>query len=1312
MMREREKIRLVSDSAERALTPLTPTPHSIADWLVDTSEMAKLVRAKDWSKTPLGPIESWPQSLRTTVSLCLASNFPISVVWGPRHIQIYNDGYWPICGAKHPDSLGQDFTECWAAPWPVIGDSFERALAGTTSFLEDQRMFLDRHGYLEETFFTFSFSPIRDESGGVGGLFHPVTETTSKIIGERRTRTLRDLAAGASKAQTSDDAFRLAAQALADSAFDLPFALFYVVDTEGAEVRLAGSAGAPDAVVASSISLRSEESLWPLAEVLRTGRAQQVDGLRPWLAGCPCGPYPEPPQVALVFPITPPGCERPSAMLIAGVSPRLPLNEGYRAFLDLVAAGVTTAVANARAHEEERRRAEALAESDRAKTAFFSNVSHEFRTPLTLMLGPLQDEIDERQSPLPPARRERLETAHRNSLRLLKLVNTLLDFSRVESDRVQANFVPLDLAAHTSELSGVFRSAIERAGLKLTVDCPPLPELMYVDREMWEKTLLNLLSNAFKHTFRGGIRVGLAWFGDHAELSVSDTGVGISEAELPRLFERFHRVTGARSRTHEGTGIGLALVKQLVSIHDGRIQVESREGQGTTFTIAIKSGTAHLPAERIGAKPAQPTSTRQADGFLQEALQWARDSSPPPSGGFTGALSLSALAAATRSVAGQPAQRSRILVADDNVDMRDYLRRLLSVDNDVLAVADGVAALAAVPTHQPELVLSDVMMPRLDGFGLLRELRARPETQSLPVILLSARAGEDSAVDGLNAGADDYLAKPFSARELLARVRTHLELSRVRKRWAEEKQLREAHQRAEEAIRQSEETHRLLFEDSPVAAYVMDVETSRLLAVNQAALALYGYSREEFLALRMHDLRDPEDAADLAELQRAAGDGDLSVTARHSRKDGSVLHVEGKHHLSTFEGRRARFVVVNDVSARKEAEAGLTRAQDALRQTEEQLRQSQKMEAIGRLAGGVAHDFNNLLSVILSYSELMLGNLRAGDPMRAEVTQVHQAGTRAAELTRQLLIFSRQQVLEPKVLDLNDVLQGMDSLLRRLVGEDVDLVSTPGAVSGNVRVDPGSIEQVIMNLVVNARDAMPTGGQLTIETANVVLDEAYTKEHLGVTVGEYVLLAVTDTGMGMDRATQARIFEPFFTTKATGKGTGLGLSTVFGIVQQSGGSVWVYSELGSGTSFKVYLPQVAGPVDELAPETASKPPNGTETVLLVEDEEQVRNVARGILERHGYHVLEALNGADALRVAASYSGSIDLLLSDVVMPVMSGPELAKRLAAQRPTTRILCMSGYTDDAVIRHGAVEAGIAFIQKPFTPQTLTRKIREVLA
>jgi PAS domain S-box-containing protein len=523
--------------------------------------------------------------------------------------------------------------------------------------------------------------------------------------------------------------------------------------------------------------------------------------------------------------------------------------------------------------------------------------------------------------------------------------------------------------------------------------------------------------------------------------------------------------------------------------------------------------------------------------------------------------------------------------------------------------------------------------------------------------------------------------------------------------YAAERAARAAAVSANAELHRSEQAHRLLFDANPMPLVVFDAASLETLAVNDAALKLYGYTREEFRREKVSVLSDEGEDSVKARVA-AMPDAELSGVARHRRKDGALVVAEFTTRPLSFAGKKARISVLHDITARAQAE-------QALRRTEEQLRQAQKMDAVGRLAGGIAHDFNNMLSVILSYADLIASDLSPNDPAKADVAQIRKAAMSAADLTRQLLVFSRQQVLAPQTLDLNELLAKMDKMLRRILGEDIDLVSSFAVELGRALVDPNSVEQVVMNLAVNARDAMPRGGKLTIETANVDLDEDYARGHLGSKAGPHVLLAVSDTGVGMDSTTQARIFEPFFTTKEVGKGTGLGLSIVFGVAQQSGGSVWVYSELGKGTTFKVYFPRVASE-PERAPSPSGPPAaslRGCETILLVEDQAQVRTVACDILRRHGYRVLVAQSAGEALLICESQAATIDLLLTDIVMPHLSGAELAKRLSVMRPEIKVLCMSGYTDDSVVRHGVLESGVAFLQKPFTPESLTRKVREVL-
>jgi signal transduction histidine kinase len=693
---------------------ISPT---LTDPLEGGGEMGALMRSIDWSRTAVGPASQWPQSLRTALSILLETGFPMYIAWGPEFIQFYNDGYRPILGStKHPAAMGRSTRETFAEIWNIIGPMFEGVMTGTATTVVDFLLPLDRHGFVEECYFIFSYSPIREEGGNVGGVLVTVTETTERVLGARRLKTLQALSARMQEAPTAEAACEIAAGVLGENPDDLPFALLYLLGPDGRRAQLAGAAGIAAGTAASpaEIDLTSQDRPWPRPQVLE-------------------------------IPIAQPGQERPIGVLVSALSPRLLFDEKYRSFLGLAAGQIATAISRANALAEARARAEALAEIDRAKTAFFSNVSHEFRTPLTLMLGPTQDALS-RAATLPSDDVERWQLVHRNGLRLLKLVNTLLDFSRIEAGRVQASYEPTDLSALTRDLASVFRSAIESAGLRLELAIEDLGEPVSVDRDMWEKIILNLLSNALKFTFEGEIEVALRPRGGQAILTVRDTGIGVPAEQLPLLFDRFHRVPGARSRTYEGTGIGLSLVQELVNLHGGTVNVSSTEHRGTVFEIAVPFGSAHLPQDRL-AMPLTPGSTTAgAQAFVQEALRWLPE----------------APAEEPRPAPGS----ERILLADDNADMRDYVTRLLRERWEVEAVADGAAALARARQAPPDLVLTDIMMPGMDGFALLQALRADPSTRAIPVIFLSARAGEESSIEGLSAGADDYLIKPFSAREL------------------------------------------------------------------------------------------------------------------------------------------------------------------------------------------------------------------------------------------------------------------------------------------------------------------------------------------------------------------------------------------------------------------------------------------------------------------------------------------------------------------------------------------------------------------
>jgi signal transduction histidine kinase/CheY-like chemotaxis protein len=691
--------------------------------------MATRMRSFDWATTTLGPVSTWPQSLRTSVRILLTSRFAMWMGWGPDLTFFYNDAYARMSlGKKHPWALGRAAREVWAEIWRDIGPRIERVIeTGTATWDESLLLFLERSGYAEETYHTFSYSPLTDDATAVAGMLCVVTEETDRVIGARRLSSLRELAASLATVTAEADVIDGMRGGIGENQRDIPFSLLYLFEGNGGEdggirARLAGATGieAGHTVAAAEIIVGDDNQPWPATAIRDRPERIIVDDLSERFGGIPTGAWDVAPHQAVVVPIAQAAHERPAGFLVAATNPYRQLDEGYVGFIDLVAGQIAASLANARARERERRRAEALAELDRAKTQFFSNVSHEFRTPLTLILGPTEDVLANPDTG--PRNRASLEVIHRNAMRLLKLVNTLLDFSRIEAGRIDARYERTDLSKLTAELASSFRSVIEKAGLELDLAFGPTGGNAYVDRDMWEKIVLNLVSNAFKHTFDGSVSVALHERDGAAELVVRDTGIGISPDQIPRLFERFYRVPNVRSRTHEGTGIGLSLVQELVRLHGGTITVDSVPGEGTAFAVRIPLGRAHLPADRVslgdGSSVRVATPASGALAFTAEAQRWLPDDSDAAIGGVR--------PDDDRSLA---LERARVLVVDDNADMRDYAARLLRAQGWVVdTAADGAAALAAARRDPPDLVLSDVMMPGLDGFGLLRALRADPLT--------------------------------------------------------------------------------------------------------------------------------------------------------------------------------------------------------------------------------------------------------------------------------------------------------------------------------------------------------------------------------------------------------------------------------------------------------------------------------------------------------------------------------------------------------------------------------------------------------
>ena len=818
--------------------------------------MGARIRAFDWASTPVGPITSWSPALRTMVQFMLANRFPQLLWWGPEYIQFYNDPYRPIPGTKHPQrALGVRARECWPEIWQVIGPLIDVPYeGGPATWNEDILLEINRHGFMEESHFTIAYSPVPDETvaSGIGGVLATVHEITDKVVSERRMVALRDLGASASGAKSAEDACMIVADTLSQHGKDVPFAVLYLIDHETNRARLTGVSGvaAGAAVSPISVDLQRPNAGWPLFEVSGGNGPVIVDDLAERFGSVPQGPWSDAPHSAAVIPIS--TGNEVTGFLVVGLSARLRFDDGYRSFLELVSSQVASAVANARAYEVERRRAEELAALDRAKTQFFSNVSHEFRTPLTLMLSPVEEMLRHGSDVSPPVRAQ-LDVVHRNSMRLLRLVNTMLEFTRIEAGRVSASYEPVDLPALTAELASNFRAACERAGVKLLINCPPMStsKPAMVDRDMWEAVVLNLVSNAFKFTLDGEIEVRLEAHGDDsARLVVRDTGVGIPAEELPRMFDRFHRIQNPTARTHEGTGIGLALVQELVKLHGGTVGVESVSGIGSRFTVTIPLGDTHLDKALVRSGKDPDRARSMSTAFVEEALRWLPEADAGSSGGVDDEV-------VPLPHVGHNAGRPRVLLADDNADMRHYVARLLRDRYDVETVADGRAALEAARLQPPDLVLTDIMMPHLDGFELLRELRATEGLRNIPVIMVSARAGEEARIAGMEFGADDYLTKPFSSRELMARVDAHIRLSSLRReaelaRLDSQARVNAANLELSRRVIELEKANNEIQESRKTALNLM---VDALLAKEQLRDA--DRRKDEFLATLAHELRNP-----------------------------------------------------------------------------------------------------------------------------------------------------------------------------------------------------------------------------------------------------------------------------------------------------------------------------------------------------------------------------------------------------------------------------------------------------------------------
>ncbi len=1083
--------------------------------LADGGELGALMRAYDWEHTSLGAPDSWPQSLKTAVRILLTSQQPMFVWWGPDLINLYNDPYRVILGGKHPRALGIPAAIVWQEIWDQVGPRAHSTITRNQGTY-DEALFLmmERNGYPEETYYTFSYSPIPNDRGETSGIFCANTDETERIISARQLATQRELAARTINVSRMADACANSVAALATNPYDLPFSLLFLKHGSGG-ATLMGRSGETD-----SPGERAFENaqLWPIAQALKTGQVTLVD--LPEDVLFPSGAWERPPEQAVLLPINASGQMGHSAVLVAGLNPHRPYGDLYEGFLTLVAGQIGSVLTNTRAYEEERERAKALEELDRAKTTFFSNISHEFRTPLTLMLGPIEDLLSRGEEASTPVDRETLEVVHRNAVRLRKLVNALLDFSRIEAGRMSAHFEATDLATFTAELASTFRSAMERAQLQFSIDCAALSRSIQIDRQMWEKIVLNLLSNALKYTFEGSVTLQLREQAGSAVLSVSDTGTGIPEDELPRLFERFHRVAGARGRTYEGTGIGLALVQELVRLHGGAVRVTSAVGEGSTFTVSLPLGAVQISTEELGTQPGETDAhSSKANPYLEEALGWLP--------------STTEVDRVTSRIISEKPSNGRILLADDNTDMRGYVERLLAAEYQVTVASNGRQAMQSAVEDPPDLILSDVMMPELDGFGLLKEVRANPLTKSIPVVFLSARAGEEASAEGREAGADDYIVKPFTARELLARLRGTLLIHRERRN----------------AIEHLDQ----IFQQAPVAICVLRTPDLVYELANPYYKKLV--QRREVLGRKIADVVPDLPAAAWNAFHQVMEVGEPFLADEWFLRYDADGDDEPEDHWFNVafnplrnpdQSIRAVVCVAHDMTLQVQSRKELERI-------------NRELEEFAYVA---SHDLQEPLRMVNAYSQLLVQRLGKAGPDQIKIYSdfISTGVRRMEELIHDLLSYARTVQGESPTLEALPLRSCLDKALEVLRAQidaknaSIEIGELPVAMGEGTQ-----LPQLFQNLLSNALKYSKPDSNPMISISAQPLNREW-------------IISVRDNGIGFKQEFAEHIFGLFKRLhRDEYAGTGLGLAICKRIVERCGGRIWAESGLGEGSTFSFTL---------------------------------------------------------------------------------------------------------------------------------------------
>nr|WP_236675903.1 ATP-binding protein [Chryseolinea lacunae] len=975
------------------------------------------------------------------------------------------------------------------------------------------------------------------------------TDDTERIISERQLRTLTQLGKNLTDTQTHEQVIEGAIATLTENPFDFPFAVFRTIANHKARLIKATPLGQHAASFAEEVDLRADHEIAVvLSKAVATRKVQVVENVTQKIGVLPSGAWTKPPEKVIVLPIVQTGSKDPYGVLVVGLNPYRLFDEKYLGFFSLVADQIATSFSDVHVLEEERKRTKALAEIDKAKTTFFSNISHEFRTPLTLLLAPLEDSLNDPHTN--PENKVRLDVAHRNALRMQKLVNTLLEFSRIEAGRMEGRFSRVDIAALTEDLASTFRSAIERAGMHLHIHRGEISGDVYVDVDMWERIILNLVSNAFKYSRDGEIVVDIQQEGQLISVSVSDTGVGIPEDQLDKIFDRFYRVENSGGRSQEGTGIGLAMVKELVKLHHGTIRVESKPGEGSVFTIHMPVGKDHLMADRIELNNTSGPSLNHSTTFVGEALKWSHDEATQPEEPMETA---------------NGARKNKVLLADDNADMRAYVHRLLSDKFAVITAVDGEDAYEKILVHKPNLLLSDIMMPKLDGFGLLKRLRSHAELKNIPVIFLSARAGEEAKVEGLDAGADDYLIKPFSAKELLVRINNHIRVNQVR--------------------RETEQQFYQLFLQAPAIINVFKGPDFVYELFHPKNKEIFG--DVDFTGMKLRDaLPELEGQGIIEMLEDVYKNGkticqnEQGVVFRDKQRYGestdryfNLINQPWYDLRGNIQGVLNFAIEVTDqVMARKKIEESekkyreLTETLEVLveKRTSELQRSNEDLQQFAHVA---SHDLKEPVRKFKTFVNRLQEEFSQSIPERGKnyLDKMQQASARMLSMIDGVLRYSSLNESEQTItrVDLNDIIASIETDLEVVIQQKNATITREHLPT--VDGAPVLIYQLFYNLINNSLKFSREHPVITITSQELVVEGK-----------DYAAIVVADNGIGFDQQYADRIFNAFtrLNSKDTFEGTGLGLALCKKIVERHRGTIAAQGGENQGATFTICLPRV------------------------------------------------------------------------------------------------------------------------------------------